>query len=178
MAASNTYKIALIGTGDVGKTSLVIRHTTGLFRKEYNSEQEIVTVIPFNTNMGMQHTKITELGDHSSTESYDGIIYMFDLTRSKTFDYIKIRVLNGPSKIPSVLVGNKTDMRDREVLWADVESFMVEQKVAIKYYDYSSKSNYNFEKPFLYLLKQLINPNLELIDFPALPPPELRYELQ
>lgn len=43
-----------------------------------------------------------------------------------------------------------------------------------QYYDISAKSNYNFEKPFLWLARKLIgDPNLEFVAMPALVPPEI-----
>ena len=43
-----------------------------------------------------------------------------------------------------------------------------------QYYDISAKSNYNFEKPFLWLARKLIgDPNLEFVAMPALVPPEV-----
>jgi GTP-binding nuclear protein Ran len=44
----------------------------------------------------------------------------------------------------------------------------------LQYYDISAKSNYNFEKPFLWLARKLIgNPALEFVAAPALAPPEV-----
>lgn len=43
-----------------------------------------------------------------------------------------------------------------------------------QYYDISAKSNYNFEKPFLWLARKLVgDPNLEFVAMPALLPPEV-----
>ena len=43
-----------------------------------------------------------------------------------------------------------------------------------QYYDISAKSNYNFEKPFLWLARKLVgDPNLEFVEMPALEPPEV-----
>ncbi len=43
-----------------------------------------------------------------------------------------------------------------------------------QYYDISAKSNYNFEKPFLWLARKLTgDPNLEFVAMPALAPPEI-----
>lgn len=43
-----------------------------------------------------------------------------------------------------------------------------------QYYDISAKSNYNFEKPFLWLARKLVgDPNLEFVEMPALAPPEV-----
>lgn len=47
----------------------------------------------------------------------------------------------------------------------------------MKYYDISAKSNYNFEKPFLWLARKLIgDPNLEFVAAPALKPPEVQMD--
>lgn len=48
-----------------------------------------------------------------------------------------------------------------------------------QYYDISAKSNYNFEKPFLWLARKLIgDPNLEFVAMPALLPPEVTMDPQ
>lgn len=48
-----------------------------------------------------------------------------------------------------------------------------------QYYDISAKSNYNFEKPFLWLARKLIgDPNLEFVAMPALVPPEVTMDPQ
>ncbi len=47
----------------------------------------------------------------------------------------------------------------------------------MQYYDISAKSNYNFEKPFLWLARKLVgDPNLDLVEAPALEPPEVRMD--
>ena len=47
----------------------------------------------------------------------------------------------------------------------------------LQYYDVSAKSNYNFEKPFLWLARKLIgDPNLELVAAPALIPAEVQMD--
>lgn len=49
----------------------------------------------------------------------------------------------------------------------------------MQYYDISAKSNYNFEKPFLWLARKLLgDPNLEFVAMPALKPPEITLDPQ
>lgn len=51
--------------------------------------------------------------------------------------------------------------------------------ILLQYYDISAKSNYNFEKPFLWLARKLIgDPNLEFVAMPALVPPEVQMDPQ
>ena len=46
--------------------------------------------------------------------------------------------------------------------------------ILFQYYDISAKSNYNFEKPFLWLARKLVgDANLEFVEMPALEPPEV-----
>merc|ERR1712141_430043 len=74
--------------------------------------------------------------------------------------------------IPIVLCGNKVDVKDRKVTPKQI-SFQ-RKKANIQYYDISAKSNYNFEKPFLWLARKLVgDPNLEFVAAPALAPPEV-----
>jgi len=52
-------------------------------------------------------------------------------------------------------------------------SFSTEKK-NLQYYNISAKFNYNFDKPFLWLARKLIDdPNLEFVAMPALSPPEV-----
>ena len=55
--------------------------------------------------------------------------------------------------IPIVLTGNKVDIKDRKV---KAKSIVFHRKKNLQYYDISAKSNYNFEKPFLWLARKLI----------------------
>ena len=70
--------------------------------------------------------------------------------------------------IPIVLVGNKVDVKDRKV---KARQILFPRKHGIQYYDVSAKTNYQFEKPFVWLLKKLLqDPNLQLVEAPVLAP--------
>lgn len=58
------------------------------------------------------------------------------------------RVAKYSPGIPVVICGNKVDVVDRKVL---PKSITFHRSKNVQYYDISAKSNYNFEKPFLYL---------------------------
>ncbi|KAJ8457701.1 hypothetical protein ONZ45_g18210 [Pleurotus djamor] len=48
------------------------------------------------------------------------------------------------------------------------------RKKNLQYFEISAKSNYNFEKPFLWLARKLVgNPSLEFVAAPALAPAEV-----
>ena len=60
--------------------------------------------------------------------------------------------------VPIVLCGNKVDVKERKV---KSKTITFHRKKNLQYYDISAKSNYNFEKPFLWLARKLVgNPNV------------------
>jgi GTP-binding nuclear protein Ran len=76
--------------------------------------------------------------------------------------------------IPIVLVGNKVDVKDRKV---KARQILFPRKHGIQYYDISAKSNYQFEKPFVWLLKKLLSdPTLTLVEAPVLAPTEFEID--
>ena len=66
--------------------------------------------------------------------------------------------------IPIVLCGNKVDVKNRQV---KAKQVTFHRKKNLQYYEISAKSNYNFEKPFLYLARKLAGwlNNIEIIQF-------------
>ncbi len=98
---------------------------------------------------------------------------MFDVCNRITYKNVAkwyqqlTRVCEG---IPIVLVGNKVDVPDRKV---KARQILFPRKHGLQYYDISAKTNYQFEKPFLWILRKLIgNPNLNLAEAVALQPSE------
>lgn len=78
--------------------------------------------------------------------------------------------------IPIVLCGNKVDVKDRKV---KAKTITFHRKKNLQYFDISAKSNYNFEKPFLWLARKLAgNQSLEFVASPALAPPEVQVDAE
>jgi GTP-binding nuclear protein Ran len=77
--------------------------------------------------------------------------------------------------IPIVLCGNKVDVKNRQVKPKQVT---FHRKKNLQYYEISAKSNYNYEKPFLYLARKLTgDAALSFVEEVALPPPEVQIDL-
>lgn len=99
----------------------------------------------------------------------DAAIIMFDVTSRLTYKnvprwYTDIRKVC--PDIPIVLCGNKADSSPREVPAKQINEF-IHNTLALPYYDISVKSNYNYEKPFIHLLRLLCNDeNLILVSEP------------
>ncbi|KAJ3188632.1 GTP-binding nuclear protein gsp1/Ran [Gaertneriomyces sp. JEL0708] len=167
-----TFKLVLVGDGGTGKTTFVKRHLTGEFEKKYIATLGVeVHPLTFHTNFGQIcfNTWDTIQGQCA--------IIMFDVTSRITYKNVPnwhrdlVRVCEN---IPIVLCGNKVDIKERKV---KAKAITFHRKKNLQYYDISAKSNYNFEKPFLWLARKLIaNPNLEFVAAPALAPPEVQVD--
>merc|ERR1712039_1123092 len=99
-------------------------------------------------------------------------IIMFDVTSRITYKNVPnwhrdlVRVCEN---IPIVLTGNKVKVKAKSITF--------HRKKNLQYYDISAKSNYNFEKPFLWLARKLVgNQTLEFVAAPALAPPEVQVD--
>lgn len=181
-----TFKLILVGDGGTGKTTFVKRHLTGEFEKKYIATIGVeVHPLTFHTNRG----KICfNVWDTAGQEKFGGLrdgyyiqgncaIIMFDVTSRQTYKNVPnwhrdiVRVCEN---IPIVLVGNKVDVMERAV---KAKQITFHRKKNLQYYDVSAKSNYNFEKPFLWLAKKLANDNnLTFVEAPALQPSEVHID--
>jgi len=181
-----TFKLVLVGDGGVGKTTFVKRHLTGEFEKKYVATLGVeVHPLAFTTNLG----PITfNVWDTAGQEKFGGLrdgyyiqgqcaIIMFDVTSRITYKNVPtwhkdlVRVCEN---IPIVLCGNKVDFKDRKV---KAKAITFHRKKNLQYYDISAKSNYNFEKPFLWLARKLAgDSSLEFVAMPALDPPEVQMD--
>lgn len=176
------FKLILVGDGGVGKTTFVKRHITGEFEKKYVATLGVeVHPITFFTNRGPIKFNVW---DTAGQEKFGGLrdgyyiqgqcaIIMFDVTSRITYKNVPswhrdlTRVCEN---IPIVLVGNKVEIKDRKV---KAKMITFHRKKNLQYYDISAKSNYNFEKPFLWLARKLSGDNsLHFVQAPALRPPE------
>jgi len=103
---------------------------------------------------------------------------MFDVTARVTYKSVPhwhkdlYRVCDA---IPMVLCGNKVDCKDRTVKPKDI---FFHRKKNLQYFDISAKSNYNYEKPFLYIARKLTGKGgLVFTEQPALLPAEVQIDM-
>merc|ERR1711876_83536 len=174
------------GDGGTGKTTFVKRHLTGEFEKKYVATLGVeVHPLVFHTNRGAIRFNVW---DTAGQEKFGGLrdgyyiqgqcaIIMFDVTSRVTYKNVPnwhrdlVRVCEN---IPIVLTGNKVDIKDRKV---KAKSIVFHRKKNLQYYDISAKSNYNFEKPFLWITRKLTgNQNVKFVAEPALAPKDLNMD--
>ena len=138
---------------------------TGEFEKKYIATLGVeVHPLGFTTNLGQIQF---DVWDTAGQEKFGGLrdgyyingqcgIIMFDVTSRITYKNVPnwhrdlVRVCEN---IPIVLTGNKVDVKERKV---KAKTITFHRKKNLQYYDISAKSNYNFEKPFLWLARKLV----------------------
>lgn len=170
------FEVAIVGANGVGKSTYVERHLTGEFRKKYQAFDDTTSVLEYNTSVGRARTVTrTSASVGIINENTDAVMVMFDVTNRLTYKQavktLEWVLVNHPG-LPVVLVGNKVDVRQRQVKAIDIRPRYNGMKV--QYYDVSAKSNYNFEKPILHLLRSNLGmSNLKFIEMDPIDPPEV-----
>ncbi|KAL3511851.1 hypothetical protein ACH5RR_024568 [Cinchona calisaya] len=182
-----SFKLVIVGDGGTGKTTFVKRHLTGEFEKKYEPTIGVeVHPLDFTTNCG----KIRfYCWDTAGQEKFGGLrdgyyihgqcaIIMFDVTARLTYKNVPMwhrDICRVCDFIPIVLCGNKVDVKNRQV---KAKQVVFHRKKNLQYYEISAKSNYNYEKPFLYLARKLCgDPNLHFVESFALCPPEVQIDM-
>ena len=122
------FKICIFGDGGVGKTTLINKYLTGIFK----ADQTITIGVDFHMKaLDMYGMKIKlQIWDFAGEDRFrfllpsymrgaSGGIFMYDITRYKSLENIEnwINVLNTdvlktPNQIPILLVGGKIDLED------------------------------------------------------------------
>lgn len=167
---THTFKLVVIGDGGVGKTTYLKRMITGEFEQKYVPTLGVETHrMHFTTNSNQFRNLIFNAWDCAGQEKLGGLqegyfhgadcaLIFFDRTSKSSFQNVEnwLQLLrNVRPGTPVLLVGNKNDVpvADIKVLIDDIQA--LQEKYNLPYYSISAKSLYNFEKPFLYLAREL-----------------------
>jgi len=159
------YKICIFGDGGVGKTTLVNRYLTGLFK----DKTEITIGADFFVKLiEINGIKVKlQIWDFAGEERFrfilpsyiigsSGCIFMFDITRFTSFQNVDewMNVFNKGLQrqtldIPIIMVGGKLDRNEERVVTSEVAQEMVVAQSFSDYIECSSKTGQNIESIFL-----------------------------
>ena len=170
---SYIYKIAVVGNGGVGKTSMVLRYCENSFKENYimtiGSNFSTKTVdLPEYPNFqvklqiwdlaGQKHFSFVRPPFYRGAT---GVVYVFDLTRRSSFADLndwQTEVEKVIGQKATILVGNKIDLAregTREVSTQDGESLKAELG-AKKYFETSAKEGDSVENVFKELTVEIL----------------------
>ena len=165
-----TFKIILLGDSSVGKTAFIIQFcdgkfgedsltTIGLDRKaKFISHQDKKIQLEIWDTAGQERFRSIA---KSSYKGADGILLMYDVSKKDTFKHIKTWIKdiqtnlgNAMDKIAIIVIGNKSDLPEKEVDKKDVEEF--ENNMKLKIIEASAKENKNVNESMIALVDRMI----------------------
>jgi GTP-binding nuclear protein Ran len=181
------FKLLIVGDAGVGKTAFVQRHVTGAFEKRYVIPTTDVQQrnLSFHTNQGVisfdawdcaGYEKFKGLRD-ANFSGADCAIIMFDVTARVTYTHVSKwyrHITKVCPNIPIVVVGNKMDVKMPKVAAGSISYRKDKYIQHLQHYDISTKSNYNFEMPFLFLARKMMrDEQLIFVEAPVICPPDV-----
>uniref|UniRef100_A0A8C6TP69 Uncharacterized protein n=1 Tax=Neogobius melanostomus TaxID=47308 RepID=A0A8C6TP69_9GOBI len=156
-----TFKIILLGDSGVGKTTLLHRYIEDSFLP--------ATGVTVGAELKIRNVEI-EPGNHLKTNSFiyfvfvrkiitvyfcgtDGFLLVFDVTDHRSFENIKHQWFPlVPESSPCVLVGLKSDHKDRCVSREEAEELAKE--LGVSYVEASSVTGHNVKEAFETLVRR------------------------
>ena len=156
------YKVIVLGDPAVGKTDLLTKFAKNQFEEKYLPTVG-VSILKVPIELEDQHVIVTLMfwdiaGQpqfHMLHRPYyngaDGIILVFDVTRSSTFSNINnwysSAVKYGLSEVPVILIGNKVHLKEeRKIILPMAEH--LSKKLNAPYYETSTLTGENINEAF------------------------------
>ena len=173
------FKICIFGDGGVGKTTLLNRFLTGLFKE--NSQMTIG--VDFHIKkLEIENKRISlQIWDFAGEDRFrfllpsymigaNGGIFMYDITRYasiKNFkswlEIVNKRIDGTQKKIPIIMVGGKLDLQERRSINKEAALDIVANFGLNGYYECSSKTGLNVEEVF-FAITRLVMQSAGLIE--------------
>ncbi len=164
-------KIIVCGAGAVGKTSIIRRYVENKFEFNYlltiglDPSNRLVEVDGILINLVIfdvaGQKRFQALRDVFFRKA-NGAILVFDLTRPETLDELyewKQQIDNrlGKDHIPTILVGNKSDLDDMiQIDYGHLEDEVIPDFSPIKYLETSAYQDDNIRETFSCLTKEIL----------------------
>ena len=164
----NSIKIAVLGKGVVGKSSLTYR----FINYDVSTEHDPTIEDRYKSNLNIEGTNYeVEILDTAGEEDYqnmmdmwisfgEGFLLVFAINDKESFNLIKSkhdRILRGKHgvKYPTLLVGNKQDLEnERQVNYSEAKEMA--DKWGIEYIETSAKTNFNCKEAFEMLAQKIV----------------------
>lgn len=179
------FKLLLIGDSGVGKTCILFRFSDDAFNTTFIStigiDFKIKTIELRGKKIKLQIWDTAgQERFHTITTSYYrgamGIMLVYDITNSKSFDNIAKWLRNiqehANEDVEKMILGNKCDMEDKRVI-AKERGESIAKENGIRFLETSAKTNVNIEKAFTQLSESILDKTNDVQEHrEALPQPK------
>ena len=151
-------KIIILGSSQVGKTSIINRYIHKNFEEDMLSSIG-VDFVPKYFKFGEEKIQVNFI-DTAGQERFksisrnylkgaDGALLVFDITKKDTFDLIQSWIdtinENNNKNIGKIIFGNKSDLSEKRTVSKE-EAEELAQNLGLKYYEGSAKTGENIEE--------------------------------
>ncbi|CAF3846443.1 unnamed protein product [Rotaria sp. Silwood1] len=151
------YKIVVLGSGGVGKTSLITQFIQGIFVEKYDPtiEDNYLKHIEID---GQQYEQFTAMRD-LYMKTGQAFVLVYSITSQSTYnELINIRDtilrVKDTSDVTMVLVGNKCDLEDERVVGKEIGQGLANNWNSI-FLETSAKLAINVNEVFVELIHQI-----------------------
>ncbi len=158
------FKICIFGDGGVGKTTLLNRYLTGLFK----DDSGITIGVDFHLKkLEIEGKRVSlQIWDFAGEDRFrfllpsyimgaSGGIFMFDITRYSSLKNFQEWLgvvdkgsLGEPERIPIIMAGSKLDLKDRRAVSSQDALELAKENGLFSYIECSSKTGENVEEIF------------------------------
>ena len=155
---SLAIKIIILGSTEVGKTSILDRYFNDVFRqnqvstigidfltKYFKFDSKKIKVI-YNDTAGQEKFRAISI---NYLKAANGVILVYDITKQHTFDalegWLKYIKDNNEIDLPKVLIVNKFDLKDERVVSKE-EAQKFADSIGCNYYEGSAKTGQNINE--------------------------------
>jgi len=177
------FKLLLIGDSGVGKTCILFRFSDYAFNTTFIStigiDFKIKTIELRGKKIKLQIWDTAgQERFHTITTSYYrgamGIMLVYDITNSKSFDNIAKWLRNiqehANEDVEKMILGNKCDMEDKRVIPKERGESIAKEN-GIRFLETSAKTNVNIDKAFIELSESILDKTIDVQEpRPPLPP--------
>jgi small GTP-binding protein len=165
------YKVIVIGDPAVGKTSLLTKFAKNQFEEKYlptvgvNIVKEPIELKEINATINLMFWDVAGqpqfyMLHRPYFNGADGMILVFDITRSSTFSNINnwynSAVKYGLSGIPRILIGNKIDLKDERKIILPMAEHLSE-KLNAPYFETSALTGETVKEVFQKIAELVFN---------------------
>ncbi len=163
-------KVVMLGDPAVGKTSLVQRFVRESFGGKYKATMGLdLSIKEVTLPQSTVKIQLWDLGGQLAFQALRqrfyggtrGAMLVYDATRPATFHNLQIWLQelenNVPTKVPFVVLGNKSDLGELCVVSDEDENFWASESKALANYRTSAKSGENVEDAFQFLASEIVD---------------------
>lgn len=166
MSPSYLLKVVTVGSASVGKTSIIIRYSTGVFREHYSPTLGTgFAYKKLQVDNNFINLQIWDLGSQDFLERVranyyigtQGVIFLFDVTAWETLHDVlewKKEVDRNVEDYQAILVGNKTDLIEDRVVHSE-EGMNLANQLGIDYIETSVRDDKNVNKAFEMIARRI-----------------------